>query len=262
MLSQAGVYWNSVADHWTASRPQKLWRAHSDAVNTDLLNRWLGRRHFERVLKTDLFDETCGPGLYPLLQRRGRLVYGIDLSTSASRAAARQFPRLRGTAADVRRLPFADGAFDLIVSNSTLDHFEAREEIFTGIAELARVLKSGGELILTLDNATNPAIALRNALPCGFLKAIRLTPYYVGATCGATALSGMIARAGLREMETAAVMHCPRVLGVAAASLLERCNSSRWQSRYLSLLMKFESLARWPTRYLSGYFVAIKAVKP
>ena len=86
--------------------------------------------------------------------------------------------------ADVRSLPFADGTFDVVVSNSTLDHFRSRKELIASMRELNRVTRPGGELVLTLDNRANPVVAFRNALPFHWLNRIRVLPYYVGVTCG------------------------------------------------------------------------------
>ena len=74
--------------------------------------------------------------------------------------------------ADVRCLPFVDGVFDLVVSNSTLDHFETSREIERAVAEIHRVLAPRGLFILTLDNPANPAVALRNALPFALLHQV------------------------------------------------------------------------------------------
>ena len=46
--------------------------------------------------------------------------------------------------ADVRRLPLADNRVDVVLSNSTLDHFDTEQEIEESLHELARVLKPGG----------------------------------------------------------------------------------------------------------------------
>ncbi len=72
---------------------------------------------------------------------------------------ALSWPRTCGT------LPFPDGAFDRVFSNSTLDHFDSRDDIREALRELARVLHPEGELLLTLDNLANPVVRLRNALP-------------------------------------------------------------------------------------------------
>ena len=45
-------------------------------------------------------------------------------------------------------LPFAEEAFDVIVSTSTLDHFAHRRDIVSSLHELHRVLRPGGEVLL------------------------------------------------------------------------------------------------------------------
>lgn len=253
-------YWDEVAEEWRAS-PQTLWRAHSDAVNSALFERWFPPRRVARVLKTDLFDEGVGRGLYDLLSAHARHVVGMDLSTEVARAARSNHPRLTATGADVRRLPFAEGAFDVIVSNSTLDHFDSLREIPGSLRELRRVLRTDGELLLTLDNLLNPLVALRNTLPFALLHRLGLVPYRVGATCGPRRLFRMLREAGFEVLDHSVVMHCPRVLAVALASLCEKRAGSRMRRRVLGWWAAFEILARWPTRYLTGYFIAVRAVK-
>src|SRR5690349_14983203 len=60
----------------TVARP--LWRRHSDRTNGALLSRWLPHEPGGRVLKTDLFDEATGAGLYPRLAERFAGIAGID----------------------------------------------------------------------------------------------------------------------------------------------------------------------------------------
>ena len=59
----------------------------------------------------------------------------------AERAAAR--------VGDMRQLPFGDGEFDAVVSSYAIDHLR-RAERPTAIAEVARVLKPGGEFLLMI----------------------------------------------------------------------------------------------------------------
>ncbi len=262
MSLHAAPYWDEIAAQWNQSRLHQLWRCHSDAVNSRLLNEWLPVHRVQRLLKTDLFDEACSEGLFPLLKDHADTVYGIDMSLCAVPAARPHYPRLASAASDVRILPFCDGAFDTIVSNSTLDHFDELFQIEVALRELSRVLRPGGELILTLDNFANPLIALRNVSPFKLLQWLGLTPYYVGATCAMPRLKSFVERAGLEVTDSRTILHCPRVLCVAVAKWFEHHGSARGQSRYLSAMMGFERLAAWPTRHLTGHFIAIKATKP
>ncbi|HMB96702.1 MAG TPA: class I SAM-dependent methyltransferase [Tepidisphaeraceae bacterium] len=252
-------YWDAVGKVWKEDHPDSVWRAHSDAVNTALLERWLGDLHVERLLKTDAFDEACSQGLFKMLSLHAQSVISIDISAETLAAARERHPALNGAVTDVRRLAFADETFDVIVSNSTLDHFPTLGELESAIGELHRVLRSGGRLVLTLDNPLNPIVALRNALPFTWLNRAGVVPYYVGATCTPRRLRSMVQRAGFEVSEVGAVLHTPRVMAVALSRTMTP--GSAMSRRFLKCLMFFESLARWPTRYFTGYFTAISATR-
>ena len=260
-MTEKVQYWNKIAGLWTEKPPQTLWRLHSDKVNIGLLMRWMSEDRVEHLLKTDLFDEALTDGLYPLLTSRAKNVVGIDLSMTVVSAARSRYAGLRMTAADVRSLPFADGVFDTIVSNSTLDHFRSSDEIVQSLGECHRVLRSGGRLLITLDNLVNPVIALRNALPFRLLTRLGLVPYYVGATFGPRRLRRTLQELGFEVLEVGTVMHCPRVFAVAIASILKRYGTARTQERFLHTLLGFERLSKLPTRFLTAHFVAVRAIK-
>jgi SAM-dependent methyltransferase len=253
-------YWNRVGEAWTIGAPlDRLWREHSDAVNGALLERWLPERA-GLVLKTDLFDEAVGSGLMGGLERRGR-AFGIDTSIAIARSAVERSELRRAACADVRQLPFGDAGFDAAVSNSTLDHFGSFEELALSLRELQRVLRPGGVLLLTLDNPVNPLVALRNALPFPLLNRVGLVPYYVGVTCGPRRLRRLLEAVGFQVSAMDAVLHCPRVLAVALCRAVERSDSA-WARRVtLRLLGACEALSGWPLRYLTGHFVAVRAIK-
>lgn len=238
-----------------------LWRLHSDAVNSAWLAQHLSGRSVDRLLKTDAFDEALADGLYPLMSTRARSVFGIDLSARTLAAARTRSAQLHSAQADVRRLPFADAAFDAVVSNSTLDHFAAVTDISTSLTELHRVLRRGGQLLLTLDNLANPAVAVRNALPFRVLHRLGIVPYSVGVTCGPRRLRRLVHQAGFDVADVAAILHCPRVISVAAMEVLQRYASPASQRAMLRRLMGCERAGAWRTRFLTGYFVAVVAYK-
>jgi SAM-dependent methyltransferase len=252
-------YWNDVARAWQHGR-DRTWRAHSDAVNAALCCRWLPAGGVTRLLKTDLFDEATAAGIVPALADRVRDIYGIDTSRETVGLARTQYPAVRGAAADVRSLPFAGASFDAVISNSTLDHFTHAGDITTSLEELHRVLAPGGRLILTLDNAANPAIALRNALPFTWLARLGLVPYFVGTTLGPTKATSVLERIGFRVVEVTAILHCPRVLAVSVARIADAAGP-RWPPRLLRALARFERAERWPTRFRTGHFVAVLSEK-
>jgi SAM-dependent methyltransferase len=254
-------YWDEVARSWQEAAPKTLWRAYNDKINNALFAQWLPTDHVEHLLKTDLFDESLGEGLYPLMSSRAKIVFGIDLSVLTVRAAKLRHEGLCATQADVRHLPFANGVFNVIVSNSTLDHFESSDEIANSLYELHRVLRPGGQLLITLDNLANPAIALRRLLPFRLLNRLNIVPYYVGATFGPHRLRKHIEQTGLKILEIRSVMHFPRIFTMAMTRILGTHNRFETKSRFLSFLTAFEHLSKWPTRFITGYFVAVKAIK-
>lgn len=261
MTEKDARYWDSVARSWQEATPRTLWRAYNDAINIALFAQWIPNDGVEHLLKTDLFDESLGEGLYTLLSSRAKTVFGIDLSVLTVRAAKSRHEGLCAIEADVRHLPFADGVFDVIVSNSTLDHFESSDEIANSLHELHRVLRPGGKLLLTIDNLANPAIAVRKLLPLRLLNRLNIVPYYVGATLGPHRLRKHIEQAGLKVLETRAVMHFPRIFTMLMTRILSTRDGFEIKRRFLSFLMAFEHLSKWPTRFITGYFVAVKAIK-
>ena len=265
----ASEAWDDFVRLWLASDAQRLWRRHSDAVNRSLLDRWLPPSS-DRVLKTDLWDEAVSDGLYGALAARACRVVGIDISAAVVDAAIGRYPALHARCADVRRLPFADAAFDVVVSNSTLDHFGSIADIQTALAELHRVMLPGGTLVVTLDNPRNPIIALRRALPRSAYDTVwknygelaaRIAPSALGATCDVRTLDRLVTTAGFKVTERTSIMHCPRVLAVLVADLLARRSSERAQKRFLNFLLRFEKLASLPTRFWTGHFVAVRATR-
>lgn len=95
----------------------------------------------ERPLR--ILELGCGPGA--LTQALARWypradVTGVDLDSGFIAFARRQAPQLRFIEADATALPFADGEFDVTISNTVQEHI-APESFF---GEQRRVLRRGG----------------------------------------------------------------------------------------------------------------------
>jgi glycogen(starch) synthase len=63
--------------------------------------------------------------------------------------ARRRWPSLEVVRADARTLPFEDGSFDVVLAIDLLPHLPKLQE---GLAELARVVRAGGEVIADTSN--------------------------------------------------------------------------------------------------------------
>ncbi|MEO6222221.1 MAG: methyltransferase domain-containing protein, partial [Vicinamibacterales bacterium] len=107
------------------------------------------------VLKTDLWDEAKNTRILLWVADQGARVYGVDISEPIARQAQHAFAdgALSPVVTDVRRLPFCDGSFDVIYSMGTIEHFAETEAT---VAELARLLRPGGRLILGVPNRHDP----------------------------------------------------------------------------------------------------------
>lgn len=247
---------DDVLSGWHPGRGSAFLRGYSDAVNKGLVREWVPADDRQSVLKTDLFDEAVHVGLYPELRMRAGSVVGVDISRAVVETARRRYPDLDARYGDVRALDLQDAEFDVIVSNSTLDHFESQKEIELALAELHRVLTPRGRLVLTLDNGDNPVIAARNALPDSALLRLGLTPYPTGVTCGRRELSQLLVQAGFEVVAMRAVMHAPRVLvRMAGAAVPAR------EQKLMGAALACERLGAAPTRYLTGYFLAVLAFR-
>ena len=254
-------YWRRVAQGWQAREGETLWRRLNDGVIANLLDRWLEDRHFTSTLKTDLFEESFSNGLCTALANTSSLMVGIDLALLIVHSAQKRQRKIDCAVSDVRTLPFADNVFNLIVSASTLDHFDHLDQLRIALSELARILRPGGEMVLTLDNLDNPIVRLRNGLPSKMVLGLRLMPYVAGRTCGRKMLHQMLEDAGFKVLELTSVLHVPRLPAVALARMLERSRPGT-QQRLFRFAMGFEVLEHTPLRFLTGYFLAARVVKP
>lgn len=259
--SHDAQYWCEVGEQWVRNRRDRSWRMHCDELNGRLLADWLPRVPIASLLKTDLFDEALTGGMFPRLRARADVVVGMDLSHAIARTAATRCPGLRAVRADARRLPFAAGSFDVVVSLSTLDHFHHKEDLAVSLDELGRITRPSGSLLLTLDNPTHPIVALRNVLPFGLLNRLALVPYFVGTTASLRGIQPLLDHAGFAVIETRTLVHCPRVLAVPICNLLDRLTTRPVHVRWLRALRAMERLADLPTRTLTGHYIAVLARK-
>jgi SAM-dependent methyltransferase len=146
---------------------------------------------------------------------------------------------------------------DLVLSTSTLDHFETTAELRAALAEIQRVLRPGGTLIITLDNAANPLYwLLRWASRSGW------TPFRLGQTTTLRRLKRLLAEAGFEVVATDLLIHNPRLLSTALFLALRRALGRRADAPIRALLAAFSWLDRLPTRRWTACFVAACARKP
>ncbi len=234
---------------------------HSDALNSQLCRRWLPRGRTDLIVKTDLFDEAVSDGIYTTLLDHADRVAAVDVSPVVATAAVTRHSTMLAATADVRLLPLRDDCADAVVSLSTLDHFTGPDDVTVALLELTRILRPGGVLILTMDNPSNPVLAVRNSLPFSLTHKVGLVPYPVGRTYDVRTMCRMTEEAGLDVTHVTAIMHAPRMLAIQALRLVDGDRLDT-HSRLAGTLMAFEKLESLPTRFVTGHFIAIRATKP
>jgi SAM-dependent methyltransferase len=110
----------------------------------------LAARPGERV-----FDLASPKLLAVVLARRGVRVTSVDQLTreiETWQALAGDIPGLELRVADGRALPFEDASFDHAYSLSVLEHIEEPGDV-EALRELARVVRPGGRVLVTLPHA-------------------------------------------------------------------------------------------------------------
>ena len=254
--------WDRIAEEFQGSPPLDAWRGYMKEVYSRLTRRWLQEAPPGRCLKTDLFEEAICLQ-HPMADLPVGSV-GMDGSISVVASAKSNLARYGGfhvLVSDLRQSPVRPGALTSILSGSSLDHFETEEELASGLAEVTAGLAPGGVLVLTLDNPQNPLVWIRNHLPYRWLHRLGLVPYFVGRTWSRSQARKQLEGLGLEVTSETAVAHVPRAPAIWLDSVTRGWRSERFGSMLLRAYLAFEALESLPTRYVTGYYVAIRAVQ-
>ena len=217
-----------------------------------------------------IFEAGCGAGLTTIaLARKGYRVVATD-SVAKMLGMTRELAQNAGVAgqvslqaADIHHLQFAGGSFDAAAAIGVLPWLPSLAE---PVREIARVLKPGGYLVITIDNvfALNrlldprlcPAIepvkrVLRNLLS----RFGRRKPLLRARTHSMHELDRAISRAGLRKLKGSTVGFGPFTFW--NRDLLSTGNGNRWNNKLQRL-----ADAGFPILRSTGAHYLVLAQKP
>jgi SAM-dependent methyltransferase len=128
----------------------------------------------KKLLHLSILDCGCGNGLsVDLFAEQGMGAWGIDAGRARHRQWQQRQAGVRLLSADALKLPFKTAAFDVVLSSGLIEHIGIHEEEVDGyrswrlvdceekrrrfIAELVRVLKHDGFILLDHPNGAFPA---------------------------------------------------------------------------------------------------------
>jgi ubiquinone/menaquinone biosynthesis C-methylase UbiE len=144
--------WPLKYDRWFETPIGALVKKYENELFLELLQPQPG----ERIL-----DVGCGTGVFTLnILASGTRVTGLDISIPMLKRAKHKtegYP-FRVAAGDMSFLPFVDGCFDKVVSMTALEFIEDGR---AAVADLFRVTRKGGTIVVTTLNSLSPWAARR-----------------------------------------------------------------------------------------------------
>jgi len=261
-------YWNRVSGGWhVRGYSNELLGEHKRKTYLNLLARWVDITAMQRILKTDLFAEAFDVEqfLFNIAQNNSNIIaFDVSSNIVALAKSNAEHHGVKGReylCCDVKHIPLQDNSVDLIISDSTLDHFPAETDIVTALEELGRVLQTGGVLILSIDNDKNltypPYFLIR------LWMWLKLSPYFIGRTLSLTKLSHVLEEIGMDVEESTAILHYPHPDGLVRwlEHNLRKLGRGKFDNAIRGTLNLLERLEKGRIKYLTGRYIAVKAVK-
>ena len=140
----------------TRGNPSLVWRAGQNRRLAMIL-RWGARASSHKPGGPELGDvlvDGCGIGMYvKALTPYAMRIAGIDIEGEHLEIAAQNTPDAALQLARGEQLPYADAAFDLVLSHEVLEHVQDDRQ---AVAEMVRVLRPGGRAIVFVPNRLWP----------------------------------------------------------------------------------------------------------
>ena len=102
-------------------------------------------------------DVGCGTGALAVrLAAAGYAMTGVDPSAGMLAVLRARAPEVHAQVASGTALPFADGTFDLVLCVAVMHHIAERAAVRATLAEMVRVVRPGGSVLVWDHNPRNP----------------------------------------------------------------------------------------------------------
>jgi SAM-dependent methyltransferase len=144
----SGSHFDDIAQEYDASLPGQV------------VEHYLRKREAFIVAQCEdgrVLDVGCGTGALAVrLAARGLDVVGVDPSAEMLSVLSKRGPGIEAVVADGAALPFPDGEFDLSYCVAVMHHIAEPTAVRRTLAEMVRVVRPGGRVIVWDHNPTNP----------------------------------------------------------------------------------------------------------
>lgn len=101
----------------------------------------------------------CGAGLFELLFTRWvKEIHATDYSEEMIKKAksnTKNYKNVTVKQTDIRNMPYEDEYFDKVIVNSVIQYLENLDEVKNALAELKRVVKKGGKILVSMNLDSN-----------------------------------------------------------------------------------------------------------
>jgi SAM-dependent methyltransferase len=250
-------YWDSVGRSLEKHHLERNVAEYKRREHIKLLEKWCGSvLGSSTVLKTDLYEDAFGRDSFiHWLADSSKNVVGIDLSKEIIVNALERNPSPTMVNSSVMETPFKDSTFNLVVSNSTLDHIP-KENLLPALKELSRILAASGMLVLTLDNAHNPLYRLGYHV----VKKTSLQGYIQEKCYRKSEVIPLLEEAGFNVEETGSIVHLPTPFNLIAR-ILSPINRLLFNLPVTAGIAFFNLFGLNGRNIHTGWFLAFKCVK-
>ena len=197
-------------DHDNRVRDEFTRQAETFSASSAITDKALTQRFVDALGEAahgSVLDVACGPGiLSAAIAKSARDVVAFDLTPemlkkAAQRCAAAGLGNVSFREGNAAELPFADGAYDAVVTRLSVHHFDRPERV---MSEIFRVLRRGGRFVIAdvISSEAPHEAELQNAIE------ILRDPSHVRMLPGSE-LTSLVRQAGF-DIETATTWDKPR----------------------------------------------------
>jgi ubiquinone/menaquinone biosynthesis C-methylase UbiE len=144
----------------TESNFDRIADVYDESLPAHVVDHYLEKRAafvLEHCPRGAALDVGCGTGaLAARLAGAGYDVTGLDPSEGMLRVLERRTSSVRAIKGSATSIPFDEGSFDLVLSVAVMHHIAAAADVRRTLAEMVRVTRPGGRVLVWDHNPRNP----------------------------------------------------------------------------------------------------------